>query len=61
MYTTNPNINANVFFANSDNDDITGIAYLAKICYSVLKYRIVIVEWTKTDSLSGQVSYNYFS
>jgi hypothetical protein len=33
-----------------------GIAFLAKICSSELKYRIGIVEWTKTDSLSGEVS-----
>jgi hypothetical protein len=56
IYATNPNINANVFFANSDNDSTRGIAYLAKICHNELKYRIGIVEWTKTDSLSGEVS-----
>ncbi len=60
IYATNPNINANVFFANSDDDSIMGIAYLAKICSSELKYRIGIVEWTKTDSLSGEVSYVFF-
>jgi hypothetical protein len=60
-HATNPNINANLFFANSNNDARMGIAYLANICSSELKYRIGIVEWTKTDSLSGQVSYNYFS
>jgi hypothetical protein len=38
-----------------------GIAYLAKICSREPKYRIGIVEWTKTDSLSGEVSYDYFS
>jgi hypothetical protein len=61
IYATNPNINANVFFANSDNDSTMGIAYLGKICSSELKHRIGIVEWTKTDSLSGEVSYDYFS
>jgi hypothetical protein len=59
-YATNSNINANVFFANSDNDNTRGIAYLAKICSTELKYRIGIVEWTKTDSLSGEVSYDFF-
>ncbi len=61
MYATNPNIDANVFFANSDDDSTMGIAYLAKICSSELKYRIGIVEWTKTDSLSGEVSYDFFN
>ena len=61
IYATNPNINANVFFANSDDDSTGGIAYLAKICSSELKYRIGIVEWTKTDSLSGEVSYVFFN
>jgi hypothetical protein len=50
-----------VFFANSDNDDTRGIAYLAKICHNELKYRIGIVEWTKTDSLSGEVSFDFYS
>jgi hypothetical protein len=59
-YATNPNINANVFFANSNDDSTMGIAYLAKICHNELKYRIGIVEWTKTDSLSGEVSYDFF-
>jgi hypothetical protein len=26
-----------------------------------LKYRIGIVEWTKTDSLSGEVSFDFYS
>ena len=61
IYATNPNINANVFFANSNDDSTMGIAYLANICSSELKYRIGIVEWTKTDSLSGEVSYVFFN
>ena len=61
IYATNSNINANVFFANSDGDSTMGIAFLAKICSSELKYRIGIVEWTKTDSLSGEVSYVFFN
>ena len=54
-YAKNPNINVNIFFANADHDSTMGIAYLAKICSNELKYRIGIVEWTKTDSLSGEV------
>jgi hypothetical protein len=36
-----------------------GIAYLSKICSSKLKYRIGIVEWTKTDILSGEVIFTF--
>jgi len=61
IYATKPNINSNIFFANSDDDSIMGIAYRAKICSTELKSRIGIVEWTKTDSLTGEVSYDYFS
>jgi hypothetical protein len=61
MYATNPNINANVFFAYSENNSNRGISYLGQICSNELKYRIGIVEWTKTDSLSGEVSYVFFN
>jgi hypothetical protein len=57
IYPNNSNVNANIFFANSDDDDTVGRAYPATICSSKLTYRIGIVEWTKTDILSGEVSY----
>jgi hypothetical protein len=57
MYSTNLNINANVFFANSDNESFSGIAFTSTICSREPKYRTGVVEWTNTDLNSGEVSY----
>ena len=55
-YVTDPQFNANIFFANGNDDATLGISLkIGKICSSILKYRIGIVEWTKMDLLTGEV------
>jgi hypothetical protein len=57
IYAKDPNINANIFFANADTYDTTlGLAYVSEICSSKLKLRIGIVEWNQTDIHTGEVS-----